>query len=78
MDQFKLVLKVEKKERVSEEELFSKIKEFLDQEKDEFPSIALTSMIMDAFVNGESISKVNKELELSNLEENFEILKEDE
>ncbi|MCK4649755.1 hypothetical protein KAT36_00845 [Candidatus Pacearchaeota archaeon] len=54
------VLLIEKKEQINEKELFDKMKEFLDKETGEYPSFALTTMIMDSFISGASICKVTR------------------
>ena len=66
-----LILSVKKQEKVSEKELFGKIKEFLDKAKEEYPQIALVSMIMDSFETGSSIFRLNKRLESSELQTDF-------
>lgn len=63
--ELKEIVKVEKKESFKESDVSMKIKEFLESEKTEFPTFALTSMIMDSFVSGSAIFKVSKEIENS-------------
>lgn len=66
-----LIIKIDKKDKVSEEELFGKLKEFLDKNKGEYPQVALISMIIDSFETGSSIFKLKKELEISEIQTNF-------
>jgi len=74
-EELKEIIKIEKKEEFKEEDLSSKIKEFLESEKNDFPTFALTSMIMDSFVSGATIFKVRREVISSEpLQENFEIM----
>ena len=66
MDEEKIlkeVVNITQKDSVNQEELFSKVQEFLDAEETEYPNFALTTMIMDSFVSGASIFKVVKQLE---------------
>lgn len=74
-ENLKEIIRIQKKEEFKEEDLSSKIKEFLDTEGTEFPTFALTSMIMDSFLSGSTIFKVTKETrEFSPLQEEFEVL----
>jgi len=66
-----LVVKIKKQEKVSEEELFGKLKEFLDKNEGEYPQVALVSMIMDSFETGSSIFRLKKELKTSDMQINF-------
>ncbi len=66
-----LVVKIEKNEKVSEGQLFDKLKEFLDKNTDEYPQVALISMIMDSFETGSSIFRLKKELRTSNIQTDF-------
>jgi len=67
------IVRIEKKEEFKEEDLSSKIKEFLEKEKIEFPTFALTSMVMDSFASGATIFKVAREIkENFPLQEKFE------
>lgn len=74
--ELKAIIKIDKKKEFKEEDLSAKIKEFLEKEKTEFPTFALTSMIMDSFLSGATIFKVTKEIKNdSPLQEEFEVLK---
>lgn len=57
------VLEINKKTSVSEEELFSKIEEFLKKEKSEYPNFALVTMVMDSFETGSQVFKVRTEID---------------
>lgn len=73
-EELKEIVRIEKKEEFKEEDLSSKIKEFLESEKNDYPTFALTSMIMDSFVSGATIFKVTKELETNEpIREKFEV-----
>ena len=75
VNELKEIIRIEKKEEFKEEDLSNKIKEFLEKEKTEYPTFALTSMIMDSFVSGATIFKVTREKESKEpLQKNFEIL----
>jgi hypothetical protein len=66
-----LVVKIKKQEKVSEGELFGKLKEFLDKNTGEYPQVALVSMIMDSFETGSSIFKLKRELKVSDIQTDF-------
>ncbi len=73
--ELKEVLKIDKKEEFKEQDISLKIKEFLEKEKEEYPTFALTSMIMDSFVSGATIFKVSKETKFSSaIQEKFEVM----
>lgn len=66
------VFSVEQEDEVNSKELFSKLKEFMDKEKTEYPTFALTSVIMDSFANGISLFKSTTNIVSSNnIQENF-------
>lgn len=66
-----LIIKIKKQEKVSEGELFGKLKEFLDKNTGEYPQVALVSMIMDSFETGSSIFRLKKELRSSDMQIDF-------
>ena len=75
VEELKEIIRIEKKEEFSEEDLSSKMKQFLEKEKTEYPTFALTSMIMDSFISGATIFKVTKEIKIDTpMQEKFEIL----
>lgn len=59
----KEIIKIEKKGKINQKELFDKIKKFLKDEKTEYPSFALTTMMIDAMTSGVSIYKVKKKFQ---------------
>jgi len=68
----KEVVKINKKGQIEEGELFEKIKTFLTDEKTEYASFALTTMMVDAMTSGTSIFKVTHEIPLKTpIQENF-------
>jgi hypothetical protein len=66
-----LIIKIKKQDKINEEELFGKLKEFLGKNKGEYPQVSLVSMIIDSFETGSSIFKLKKELKVSQIQTNF-------
>ena len=60
-----LILKIEKRDKINEDELFGKLKEFLERNKGEYPQVAIVSMIMDSFETGSDIFRIKKDIKNS-------------
>jgi hypothetical protein len=58
---------IEKIEEFNQDDIFKKIKEIMDGSPEESPTFALTTMVIDSFKEGGSISKVSKEIKISTM-----------
>lgn len=71
----KEILKVDKKENFTQSEMSSKIKELVEEEKFEYPTFALTTVVMDSFASGTSVFKTTKEfVSPATMQSEFEVL----
>lgn len=71
----KKILDVDKKENFSQSDMSSKIKELIKKESFEYPTFALTTVVMDSFASGTSVFKLTKEPVVpTTIQSNFKIM----
>lgn len=73
-DQIEPISIIELDDEISQEEIFEKIKEIIENDKTEYPSSSLFSMVIDSVSIKRSIFKINADFDKETFQEDFVVL----